>query len=68
MIENLPFSLILVTCIITVLAGMMMTYAFVRGHHRAQQRAHLFALALLGWSIFQATLALNRWFLSLIHI
>jgi hypothetical protein len=64
MIENLPFSLIVVTCIITVLAGMMMTYAFVRGHHRAQQRAHLFALALLGWSIFQATLALNRWFMD----
>ena len=46
MIENIPFSLIIVTCILTLLAGIMMTYAFVRGHFRAQQSAHMFALAL----------------------
>ena len=59
MIENIPFSLVVLTSILTLLSGVMMTYAFVRGHHRTQQRAHMFALALLGWSIFQATLALK---------
>lgn len=65
MIENIPFSLIILTSVLTVLTGIMMTYAFVRGHHRAQQRAHMFALALLGWSIFQATLALNQWYMNI---
>lgn len=64
MIEKIPFALVIYSCVLTVLSGLIFLTAFRKGHHRAQKRAHAFALLLLGYITFQATLSLNRWFMD----
>ena len=64
MIENIPFALVIYSTLLTVLAGLLFLLAFRKGHHRAQKRAHAFALLLLGYLTFHATLSLNRWFMD----